>query len=224
MSVATLYWPTRPFYRRVGRRVFGEHEVEKYATLVAALGLPRPLTPPELHVSPEHAASARQRLLDEGWHEGERLIGLNPGATRDRKRWPAERFAAVGDRLAAERGCRVAVFGGPGDRELAARVVSAMAAPALDLAGRLRLGETAAALRQCALVISNDTGPMHMAAALGVPVVALFGPTPPNQFGPLGPRQAVLRARGNCPDCTAPCMHAITVEECFAAAERMLSP
>jgi lipopolysaccharide heptosyltransferase II len=224
MSVATLYWPTRPFYRRVGRRVFGEHEVEKYATLVEALGLPRPSTPPELHVCAEHAAAAERLLREKGWRDGERLIGLNPGATQDRKRWPPERFAAVGDRLAADHGCRIAVFGGPGDRELAERVTREMAAPAVSLAGCLRLGETAAALRRCALVISNDTGPMHMAAALGVPVLALFGPTPPNQFGPLGPHQTVLRARGGCPDCPPPCMHGISVEECLAAAERMLDP
>jgi lipopolysaccharide heptosyltransferase II len=221
MTAATLYWPTRALYRRVGRRVIGEHEVEKYATIVETLGMPRPTTPPELYVSEEHETSAAAKLQEAGWPPAGKVVGLNPGATMDRKRWPADRFAAVGDRLAAE-GYRIALLGGPGDVMLGREIAGRMTAPTLLLAGRLRLGETAAALRRCALVISNDTGPMHMAAALGVPVVALFGPTPPNQFGPLGPRRILLHGRAGCPECARPCMHAISVEECVAAARQLL--
>jgi ADP-heptose:LPS heptosyltransferase len=150
------------------------------------------------------------------------VIGLNPGATQERKRWPEERFAVLGDQLAAEWGCRVAIFGGPGDEDLADRILRSMESPAINLAGRLRLGETAAALRRCEIVISNDTGPLHMASALGVPVVGLFGPTSPNQFGPRGARHAVLRAPTRCPHCPHSCMHTIAVEDCFAAASHLL--
>src|SRR5262249_25547278 len=159
-----------------------EHEVEKYATIVEMLGLPRPTSRPELYVAGEHESSAAERLAGVGWRDGDRAIGPNPGATQERERCPEERVAAMGDQRAAQRGCRVAVFGGPGDEALAERVMRSMSAPAINLAGRLRLGETAAALRRCDLVIINDTGPLHMASALGVPVVGLFGPTSPNQF------------------------------------------
>jgi lipopolysaccharide heptosyltransferase II len=222
LTVASPYWRTALFYHRTVERI-GEHEVDKHATVVAALGLPRPDTPPELYVTPEHEIAAEQHLRAAGWRASERLIGLNPGASQEFKRWPAEHFATVGDRLATEWGCRVAIFGGPGEEALGSRVIDTMATPAINLVGRLSLGETAAAMLRCELVISNDTGPMHMAAALGVPVVGLFGPTQPNKWGPLGPRQVILRAPSHCPHCTERCMHTLTVDDCLAAAARLLN-
>jgi hypothetical protein len=137
----------------------------------------------ELHVSPEHRARADARLAEWGIDEGSLLIGLNPGATMEVKRWPVERFAAVGRELTTRYDARIMVLGGPGD-EQRAEVIARAVPGAVSVAGKTRLGETAALLRHCRLLISGDTGPLHMAVALGVPVVGLFGPTNPAKYGP----------------------------------------
>ena len=100
-------------------------------------------------------------------------VALHPGVTDARRRWPAERFAEVGDALAAA-GCEVVLTGVAAERDLVARVRSAMRASAGDLSGRLSLGGLAGLYAGCALVVANDTGPLHLAAAVGTPTVGLF--------------------------------------------------
>jgi ADP-heptose:LPS heptosyltransferase len=144
------------------------------------------------------------------------------------KRWPIERFAAVGKELAQRYQSPVLVLGGPGDEERAGAIVRVVPG-AVSVAGRTRLGETAALLRRCRLLISGDTGPLHMAVALGVPAVGLFGPTSPRKYGPWGEdggqhrHATVLRHEAPCPQCDRPCIHSIGVEECLAAAESWLN-
>src|SRR5207249_2693908 len=114
-----------------------------------------------------------------------------------------------------------------GDEERAAGIADAIPG-AVSVAGRTRLGETAAVLRRCRLLISGDTGPLHMSVALGVPAVGLFGPTNPRKYGPwsergLGrSRATVLRHAEPCAECDRPCVHTISVEECLSAAESWL--
>jgi heptosyltransferase-2 len=106
------------------------------------------------------------------------FIVLNPGANRGDKRWPSERFAAVGDALAKSHGVSVAVSGSPGEKDVIAAVVAAAKSPMINLAERgMTLGSLKAVIERSALLITNDTGPRHLAAALGTPVVTLFGPT-----------------------------------------------
>ncbi|MFO0894037.1 MAG: glycosyltransferase family 9 protein [Phycisphaerales bacterium] len=135
---------------------------------------------PELHVTAAEAARAEELLKGASGP----LIVLNPGANREDKRWPAERFGQVGARLADQFGAAVAVTGSPAERPVLERVVAAYAAapgsrPALlDLQARgVRLGSLKGVLRRASLLISNDTGPRHLAIGLGTPVVSLFGPT-----------------------------------------------
>jgi ADP-heptose:LPS heptosyltransferase len=133
---------------------------------------------------------------------GERLAVLQPGSTDPRRRWPAAHFAAVGDALAGA-GARVAVNGSAAEAPLVRAVCDAMRLPALDLAGRLGLGGLCGLLERARVVVSNDTGPLHLALALGTPSVGIFWLT--NLVGGMPLRQGLLRAalsvRVQCPVC-----------------------
>jgi len=127
-----------------------------------------------------------------------RLVGLFPGAARGpAKRWPTGSYARLGCRLASGAGCRVLVLGTAGERQLCARVAHAAGSRGIDLAGRLNLAELAAALSLCNAVVANDSGGMHLAAAVGTPVVGLFGATDPRVTGPLGEGNRIVLANGD---------------------------
>jgi len=167
------------------------------ASLVGAW--PGPLPLPELAVTDadrREAAAALPRMA------GERLAVLQPGSTDPRRCWPPARFAALGDRLALA-GMRVAVNGSAGEVPLVDAVVGAMRQPALALAGTLGLGGLCGLLERAALVVSNDTGPLHLALALGVPSVGIFWLTNLVEGMPL--RQSGLRValslQTRCPVC-----------------------
>lgn len=136
---------------------------------------------------------------------GERLVVLQPGSTDPRRRWPARSFALVGDAL-ARLGARVVVNGSADEAPLAGAVLAAMEEPALNLSGRLGLGGLCGLLARAALVVSNDTGPLHLALALGRPCVGVFWLTNLIDGAPL--RQGLLRAalalRFDCPVCGMP--------------------
>ncbi len=136
----------------------------------------------ELFVTPAQRA-ATDKLFDRAGvaPDGGPLVILNPGAKYGAaKLWPAEGFAAVADRLADERGARILVAGSPAERRIVSDVIDRMRRPAVDLpAAGLGLGTLKEVVRRCDLMVTNDTGPRHLAAAFGVPVVTLFGPTDP---------------------------------------------
>jgi ADP-heptose:LPS heptosyltransferase len=169
---------------------------------------PGPQSPlPSLPPQPELAVTDADRLeaaaaVPVALSAGERLAVLQPGATDPRRRWPAERFAALGDRL-AQAGMRVAVNGAAGEAALVDDVVGAMRHPAIGLAGVLGLGGLCGLLERAALVVSNDTGPLHLALALGRPSVGIFWLTNLIEGMPL--RQSHLRAalspQTRCPVC-----------------------
>lgn len=178
--------PVRVGYARDRRRGLLTHPVpweprarptttaDDYRALgCAALGLEMIDPRTDLGVTPEEAAGAETLL------EGVRrpFVVLNPGGNREDKRWPAERFARVAEHLGETRGLGVVVTGSPSERETLDHLVAA-APEAVDLSARgLTLGTLKGVLRASSLLISNDTGPRHIAAALGIPVVGLFGPT-----------------------------------------------
>ncbi|MCX7790803.1 MAG: glycosyltransferase family 9 protein [Chloroflexaceae bacterium] len=155
----------------------------------------------------------------------ERLVVIHPGTAGATKLWPAERWAVVGDALAACPDARVLLTGGPGEEALVRQVAGAMRHPPLELAGATSIGQLAALFAHAALVLGVDSGPLHLAVSQGTPTVHLFGPTEPGRFGPWGDpaRHRVLRAGlacspchniNRCPRGTAgpECMDAISVE------------
>jgi lipopolysaccharide heptosyltransferase II len=168
------------------------HSVERYRAVLKTLGVPadRPFEWLPARVGAVEQFNAKWQLGDATW------IGLVPGARWETKRWPGEHFAEVVQRLTREdSGVRFAILGGAADRELASVIGAAAPDRCLDLTGRTSLAEMVEWIRATRLVITNDTGPMHVAAALGKPVVALFGATDPTSTGPYGQLGNVLQNR-----------------------------
>ena len=210
-----------------------EGPMHKSATYLRLLDAAAPVGPYHYTVSDEERRQARERMRAERLDDGRPLIVLHPGANWPHKRWAPERFAALGDRLAEAAHARIALTGGPDDSALADAIQARMRHPAVLWAGQTTLRELGARLEQAQLLVSNDTGVLHIAAALGRPVVALFGPTAPSFTGPLGApeRTTVLHHPDCCPQipCRAPDrpphpgMDSISVEEACAAAVSLLA-
>jgi lipopolysaccharide heptosyltransferase II len=158
-------------------------------------------------------------------------LGIVPGAEYGpAKRWLPERFAEVMRRVQEETGAEWRMFGVAKDREVADSILSQAAVPCIDRVGKTTLRELIEELRQCDLLLTNDTGTMHLASSLGVPVVAIFGSTEPALTGPLGTGHTVLRKKVECAPCflrECPidfrCMKAIEAAEVIEAIKRSLS-
>ena len=178
---------SNPFVRRLGARVtaglrtpdaapldrwipyvYYHHEVLRLLEVAAAVGAPLRSLVPTLAVTDRDRQEAEAALPDGG-----PLAVLHPGATDPRRRWPAASFAQVGDALAAA-GAQVAVTGDPSEVALVDEVVGGMGAKAVALAGRLSLQALTGLLARAAVVVANDTGPLHLAAAVGAPTVGVF--------------------------------------------------
>lgn len=172
------------------RRVItlGTHVVEQNLSIVESI-LGRPLTVPAVEVPRDTAAEERiaKRLGELGASD---FVIVNPGAGWGAKQWPAERYGQVARRLASC-GTQPLVNYGPGEEELAREVERASEGTARSF--QCTIGELAALTRRAKLFIGGDTGPLHLAAALKIPVVAIFGPTDPARNGPYGTRSVVLR-------------------------------
>ncbi len=204
------------------------HQIHEYLHLVAALGAnPEPLAP-QLMVTPEEVAAVK------GEFGLERIVqpvfGLNPGAEYGpAKRWPAEKFIAAAREIQQRTGCLWLIFGGKGDAAVTAQIQSAIGSrqSAVNLAGQTSLRELMALLKLCRVMLTNDTGPMHVAAALGTPVVAPFGSTSPELTGPGlpgDPRHRLLQSDAPCAPCflrECPvdfrCMNGISVQQAVQA-------
>lgn len=210
---------------RVPAAVRGTSEVYYYRAMLAGLGIAVDAPADASLACPEDArAFARGRL------PGERWIGLNPGAAfGSAKRWIPARYAAAGELLARRLDASVVVVGGPGERAVAAEIASTMSVPVVNLAGETTLVELLGVLARLRLLLTNDSGPMHLASSLGVPVVAVFGPTDWRETAPLG-RHALVRRPVYCSPCklrACPidhrCMRGVTVDAVVEAAEELLA-
>ena len=179
------------------------HHARHYLHLVTALGASAEPLAPLLVVGEAAVEGVRARFgiddeLERPW------FGLNPGAEYGAaKRWPAEYFIAAANELTKLTNCRWLIFGAAADRALTESIAQGIQGTSVvNLAGQTSLRELAAALKLCRVVISNDTGPMHVAAALGTPVVVPFGSTSPEMTGPfLGANATILRHPVSCAPC-----------------------
>ena len=156
-----------------------------------------------------------------------RFVAVNPVAFWETKLWQEEKFAGLCDRIREELGIGIVLTGG--ESAPLERICRKMRTKAVNLGGRTTLRELACLYREAALVVTTDSGPMHLAAAVGTPVVALFGPTDPARTGPYGPGHRVIRRALSCSPCfrkrceTPRCMTDISVEEVFRAVKEMLT-
>lgn len=170
------------------------------------------------------------RLLgDLGLGDGERFVAINPAARWPSKRWPLERFGRVAAWIHEQAGLRSVCVGAASFRKDARVVVEAGGEAAFDATGRTSLKELAALLERADFLVTNDSGPMHVAVAVGTPVVALFGPTDPRKIGPYGDGHEVVRVPVDCAPCSKrdcperpPCIDMIDVDMVVAACGRML--
>lgn len=204
-----------------------KHEAAYTLDLLRELGLTPPAPAPSIALRPD-AARRIDALLREHGQDHAPLVAIHPSASCRSKRWLPERFAHVADRLVELRQARIVLVAGEADTGPAAQVAGAMRHRPLNLAGRLSLGELACVLRRCTVLISNDSGPVHVAAAVGTPVVALFGRNQrglsPARWGPVGPRHVVLHKEVGCRVCLAHncdidflCLSSIATEEVLSA-------
>ena len=203
------------------------HHLYHYLQLVAALGANPDALQPHLSVTPAEVDAAARKFGLANLRGGDRLIfGINPGAEYGpAKRWPIERFIAAAREIGSRLKCTWLILGGVGDVELAGRIalgLQTQESAARNLAGQTSLRELCALLKLCRLLLTNDTGPMHVAAALNTPVVALFGSTSPILTAPGLPgdgRHRLLYSSAPCSPCFRSdcpidfrCMQEITVD------------
>ncbi len=193
------------------------HAVDRYLLVAKFLGASQP-DQPAFPLPQDAAADARVEawLKAEGITAGTPLAALNPSARWTTKRWPPESFAEVGDWLQRQ-GARVLLVGGTGERPVGDSVLRAMSTGAVDLVGKTTMKELIALLRRVRVFITNDSGPMHLAAAVGAPVIALFGPTDPARTGPYGAGQRVLRHEVPCSPCFSRTCTNATALECLTS-------
>lgn len=204
------------------------HHVEYYQALLNAVGWVEDGGVPVLYLSNGAEERVGALLGGEGVQSEEAIVALNPGATYgSAKRWPTDRYAALADRLVADLGMRVVLTGVDADGSVAQVVRSIARRPEriIDLTGRTDIQMLAAVLKRCAVFVTNDTGAMHVAAAVGVPVVAIFGPTDPTTTSPLGPH-VLLRHPVPCSPCLLRecpidhrCMTGVSVDSVFTEVE-----
>ncbi len=211
----------------------GHHLVYYYLGVLADLGEVAAFSPPRLFLTAEEQEAAGTSAAEIKGPDGGPLVGLSPGAAfGPAKRWPPARFAAVGQALQKEFQARLVLLGAPPELPAAQAVSEGLGAKVHNLVGRTSLRQALQVLSVLQLLITNDSGLMHAAAALGTPVVALFGSTNPQVTGPFSPRATVLHHPLPCSPCLQrtcaagrdyECLRSITVAEVVAAARPWLA-
>jgi len=223
-------------YRRDKTPAKGEraaHAVENCWATFAPLGIrydKRRLLPQFFISDPENDAVSKL-LSSRGISGKDLLIGINAGASRPVNRWETDSFTRLSDRLIRELGAKVIIVGGPHDLDLANMIEDRMEEAPMNMAGKLSLRESAALFERCDVFVTGDTGPMHIAAAVGTAVVALFGAADPDRTGPVGDRHIVIQKTNlECVPCRKrkcvrkhECMKEIRPEEVFNAIKSLIS-
>ena len=180
------------FYtHRVPIKTMEQHAIERYLQLLAAIGCPTGPVEFPFPLTPADRQHVQQLLTSVGPY-----AVLCPGANWLTKRWPVARFAELVRPLRERYGLQTIIAGGPGDLSLGQQIPDA-----LNLCGQTSLMQLVALMQRASLVVTNDSGPMHIAAALNRPLVALFGPTNPVRTGPFGHPDSVVRANLQCAPC-----------------------
>ena len=212
------------------------HQVHYYWDLLKPLGLTGVPTAPELVVFPAEEQAMAGRFAQGGLTASDVVVGINPGSTYGgAKRWLPDRFAEVAERLcrtvreSRDQQVSVVIFGAKGEERLGQEIAARLSSRSLVLSGSTTIRELMAAVKRCAMLLSNDTGPMHIAAAFQVPVVAIFGPTDWRTTSPFGGAHAVVRQPVDCAPCLLRecpidhrCMTGVSVDQVYDAAVKQL--
>ena len=213
------------------------HQVRYYWELLKPLGLTGDPSAPELVVFPEEEQAMAGRFAQGGLTATDVVVGINPGSTYGgAKRWLPERFAEVTERLCRtireSRGqqASVVIFGAKGEEQLGREIAARLSSRSLILSGATTIRELMAAVKRCAMLLTNDTGPMHIASAFQVPVVAIFGPTDWRTTSPFGSAHTIVRQPVDCAPCLLRecpidhrCMTRVTVDQVYDAATKQVA-
>jgi heptosyltransferase-2 len=204
------------------------HQVYYYLQLLFRAGVidkPQPIEEIRLRLTEAEKGWALKKLEAVGLSGPRFLVGLAPGAAfGPAKRWLPERFGGLADRLIGALNADVLIFGSAAERPLAEDIASSMQHTPTIVAGETSLRQLLALMARCSLIVANDSGPMHLAAALGIPLVAIFGSTDERATGPVGTRIRIVKRGAECSPCgqrVCPidfrCMQDLSVEEAFRA-------
>ncbi|MCC2640301.1 MAG: putative Lipopolysaccharide heptosyltransferase [Nitrospira sp.] len=209
------------------------HAVDRYLLVAEALGAERPAQPRfEFIDRPGDRLAVETLLAGAGMAVSSPWIAMNVSARWETKRWPPQHFAETADRLSEAHGFPIVFIGGPAERAESLAVASLMRTKAVDLTGQTPVGLLPGLLRRSALLVTNDSGPMHIAAAVETPVVALFGPTDPARTGPYGRGHLVLSHAVECSPCFSrdcgraarlECLTEVRPEQVVRAVQQQLS-
>jgi len=222
-------------YRKQVKGRTGDHRIhaaQNFMETLGPLGINEPVEDIELPLAPDAVMAVEQLFSERNIDLSRPLIALNcsVGAARPARNWIPERFTILADRIIDELGATVVFVGGKEDQDLVKRVMGTMKTKAVSFAGELSLELSAALLSKCRCLVSSDTGPLHLATAVKIPVIGLFGSTDPQRTGPIGKGHQVLSKSLPCVPCeekrcplgTLECMAAISVDDVFAAVSQML--
>ena len=207
-----------------------KHELEYSLDLIRYLGIEPKEKDLFMPIREESERWVDELFRQEGIKPTDKLLAIHPAASCPSKIWPAHRFSEVADRLIKEYGFRVIVIAGPRDVRLAEEVIKNMHHSAINLAAKTSVSQLASVLKRCNLFISNDSGPVHIASAVGTPVISIFGRNQrglsPLRWGPVGKLDKILHKEVGCLECLAHncvkdfiCLKAISVSDVLDAVD-----
>ncbi len=208
---------------------YEQHAVDRYLQVAEFLGCDLSLHQDgRIPVSDRDRENVKALLSRIGPNDDRPVVAINPVARWVTKMWDINRMALLAEKLQRELSCRIVFTGSPQDKRLIENVLEHMGEKPLNLSGRTSLKELACLYSRCRLLITADTGPLHIAAAMGCRVMAIFGPTDPIRTGPYGKGHVVVQSGVDCAPClkrsceSMKCMDLISVDQCFQMAEKML--
>ena len=220
------------YYTQVIQPIPGmQHRIDRDLEALKPIGIQAGSKDPQLWLTHEDENSAGQLLDQLGVQRSQPMVILQPGARYWFKAWPPERFAELADHLTAQYDCRVLIGGSNQDIDLAQQIRQMAKCSLVIMAGRTTIKQFAAIAKKSALFVGSDSGAMHIAAAVGTPVVALFGPSNPAEWGPRGAASEVIYKGLDCRVCFHPtcqreeqnCMKLISVGEVETASKRLIA-
>lgn len=205
------------------------HALTRNLMLLDAIGIPHEKIEYHIPIFRDNYTAARELLARHGLTPDRPLVAINPVAKWDTKLWDFKRFAELADLLNQRLGARVFFTGSHDDHGTIESIILNMHTPAVNLSGQTTLKVLGALYQLSKVLVSTDTGPMHLSAAVETPVVSLFGPTAPWRTGPFGPQHQVVRAHMNCSPCfkrhcqSMDCMDRIDVKAVYNAVETIVA-
>jgi lipopolysaccharide heptosyltransferase I len=203
--------------------------VNHYLQLLKPLGINQVSTSMVMPVAAEHNKFADNLFISNGITKDDTVVILNPATSWITKCWPAAYFSILGNLLQQKLKVKIILLGAPGDIPLLDSIISGISGAVINLAGKTNLKELAAVIQKAQVFIGGDTGPLHIAAAVGTPTISLFGPTNPSTYAPLGEKHVAIVSEADCRFCfkrkcaNLICMEKIMPDDVCLAAQKLLA-